>query len=211
MKIEGFDVQVTIRANARRMILRCRPADGVVTVTTPPGVGEAEIRSMVVRNLDWLRENLGGQASWQPAFAPGERHWCLGRMVTLGVDAPAGEAAFQAWRDGQLRAVLQQQLETWMPRMGIPRERLRRVSLRSSNGRWGSCCASRGTLNFSRRLGSYEPALIELTVVHELCHFFQQNHSALFYALMTRHLPDWERRKARRTGLDVRPQPPIGQ
>lgn len=211
MKIGHYDVKVTVRANARRMILRCRPTEGVVTLTVPRGSSETQVRRMLEEHLPWIREHMGEQATWQPAYVRGERHWCLGRLVTLGKDAPCGQADFLAWRDGQLSSTLQQLLDRWMPRLHIQEERIRRVTVREMSSRWGSCCAARGTLNFSRKLALYEPALIEETVVHELCHFYHQNHSEAFYALLGRSLPDWKARKQTRDGRDVRPRPPEGR
>ena len=209
MRIEGYEVKVTVRANARRMILRCRPSEGVVALTVPRGTTEAEMRQMVSRNLKWIQENMGATNAWTPAFGQGERHWCMGRLVTLGKDAPAGEAAYMAWRDARLAAYLQSQLTLWMGRMQIPAGWLRRVTLRQMTSRWGSCSARRGTLSFNKKLGVYSEELITLTVVHELCHYFHQDHSAAFYALMSRYLPDWEARRQRRAAQDVRPLPPL--
>ncbi|MBQ2954674.1 MAG: DUF45 domain-containing protein [Clostridia bacterium] len=208
MKIAGYEVKVIIRANARRMLLRCRATEGLVTITVPRGTTEKQIRDMVLRHLPWIAENMGATAQWQPAFAAGERHWCLGRLVTLGKDAPVGEAAYMAWRNRQLSAVIRRLLGVWIPRLQIPAGWLRRVTLRQMSSRWGSCCAAKGTLNFSTKLGVYSEELIALTVVHELCHYFHQNHSSAFWALMKRCMPDWEAKKKRRESLDVRPLPP---
>lgn len=209
MKIGPYEVRITVRANARRMILRCRPQEGVVTLTVPRGTTEAEARAMVERNMDWLRENMGGGMAWQPSYAPGERHWCLGRQVTLGRDAPAGEKAYAAWRDRQLEGALRRLLDKWMPRLGIPAGKVKRITLRAMTSRWGSCCPARGTMTFNKRLAYYDESLIEETVVHELCHFFHMNHSPVFYAMMRVHLPDWAARKEKRSKLDVRPLPPV--
>ena len=38
---------------------------------------------------------------------------------------------------------------------------------------------------------------IDYVVVHELCHLLSPEHSPKFYRLLSRILPDWEKRKER--------------
>ncbi len=71
-----------------------------------------------------------------------------------------------------------------------------RVSLKKSlRSRLGSC-SSLHNLNFSSKLFSYPPELIDYVVVHELCHLKEMNHSKRFYDTMAVALPDWKERKA---------------
>lgn len=204
MKIGAYEVQVTARANCRRMILRYRKDEGRLLLSVPPGTTLQEIRTFLDRNRAWIEKQMHTQTPWQPAYAMGERHWCLGCQLVLGRDAPCGEK-FIDWRNSRLEQVLRRLLAKWIPRMGV---RVTHVTLQEMTSRWGSCRAETGRLTFNTRLGLYEEALIEETVVHELCHFAHPNHSASFYAEMTRWLPDWRERKRRRETLDVRPMPP---
>lgn len=206
MKVGAYDVKVRVNSNCRRMILRCRPQEGTVLLTVPRGTTEAAARAFLTEHMDWLREHMGTQEAWRPQYAPGERHWCLGRLVTLGTEAPAGRETFLRWRNEKLLAVLRRQLQTWAARMGV---RISHVTLQEMSSRWGSCRAATGRLTFNTRLGLLEESLIEETVVHELCHFFHQNHSKAFYDLMSRWLPDWNVRKQRRDKADMRPRPPM--
>ena len=204
MMIGPYEVQVTPRTQCRRMVLRYRRQEGKLMLSTPPHATAKEIRAAV----DGIKKGtVGAPAAWTPGYAPGERHLCLGRVVTLGVDAPAGKEAFLRWRNEQLLPVIRRLLKKWKARMGV---RVTHVTLQEMTSRWGSCRAATGRLTFNTRLGLYEEALIEETVVHELCHFFHQNHSAAFYAEMTKWLPDWRARKQRRDRMDVQPKPPAG-
>lgn len=204
MKIGPYEVRVTVRANCRRMILRYRKQEGTLSLSVPRGTTEAEARRFLEGHLDWMRRQVGTPQMWKAACAPRERHWCMGRLVTLGQDAPAGEA-FLRWRNEQLRAVLVQQLTKWSRAMGVT---VSHVTLQEMSSRWGSCRPATRRFTFNTKLALYPPEIIEETVVHELCHLFHANHSAAFYALMTRHLPDWRARKQRRDRMDVRPLPP---
>ena len=205
MKIGPYEVRVTARANCRRMILRYRKQDDLLTLSVPPRATDVQIRRFLEDNLDWIRRTVGEPSQWTPQYAAGERHWCLGRLVTLGVDAPAGEVRFRQWRNDQLLPVIRRLLAKWM---GAMRVQVTHVTLQEMTSRWGSCRAKTGRLTFNTKLGMYDEQLIEETVVHELCHFLHQNHSPAFYAEMTKWLPDWRVRKQKRSAMDVHPQPP---
>ena len=204
MKIKAgtHEVQITVRANCRRMKLRYSRTEGTLKLSVPPGTGAGEIRAFLDKSMDWIKQTAGEADTWKPMYAFGERHWCLGRQVVLGVDAPKGEEAYLAWRDQQLIRVLKLLLDYWTRKMQV---RVKHVTIRKMSSRWGSCRADTGRVTFSRSLALYDERLIEETVVHELCHFFHQNHSPAFYAEMTRWLPDWRARKKRRDEMDVRP------
>lgn len=202
VKAGSYEVQVTVRANCRRMKLRCSKSEGTLKLSVPPGTGAGEIRAFLDRSMDWIKQTAGEADAWKPMYAFGERHWCLGHQVVLGVDAPKGKEAYLAWRDQQLIRVLRLLLDYWTRKMQV---RVTHVTIRQMSSRWGSCRADTGRVTFSSSLALYDERLIEETVVHELCHFFHQNHSQAFYAEMTRWLPDWRARKKRRDEMDVRP------
>ncbi len=69
-----------------------------------------------------------------------------------------------------------------------------RVVVRNQRRRWGSC-ARDGVLRFNWRLSMLEPSLTEYVVVHELAHRTHMNHSADFWNLVARHLPDVKERR----------------
>lgn len=206
MKIGAYDVQVTPRANCRRMILHYKPAEGKFALSVPKGTPQRVIRAFLTAQTDWMARQAGTPAAWQPGYAPGEQHCLLGRYVTLGREVPAGEA-FLRLREKLLMETVMRLLRKWTPVMGVT---VTHVTLREMSSRWGSCRPKTGRLTFNLQLAHYAEALIEETVVHELCHFFHANHSAAFYAAMTRYLPDWKARKAARSRQNVKPRPPCG-
>lgn len=68
------------------------------------------------------------------------------------------------------------------------------VKITSAQKRFGSC-SGKNTLCFSWRLMAYPTKAIEYVVVHELAHIKHRNHSAKFYALVEKYMPDYKERQ----------------
>lgn len=64
--------------------------------------------------------------------------------------------------------------------------RYRRLTIRKSHSRWGSCTRE-GNISLSLYLAALPDELIEFVCIHELCHTIHHNHSAEFHALVNLH------------------------
>lgn len=69
-----------------------------------------------------------------------------------------------------------------------------RIKITSAEHRYGSC-NSKGNICFSYRLMLYPEAAREYVVVHELAHLLEMNHSARFYRIIEKYMPDYKQRK----------------
>jgi predicted metal-dependent hydrolase len=67
------------------------------------------------------------------------------------------------------------------------------VRITSPKKRLGSCNA-KGGICFSFRLMAYPLEVIDYVVVHELAHLVHLNHSAEFYQVVARVMPDFRER-----------------
>lgn len=206
MKFGRYEIAVTVRANCRTLRLRYRPSDGTLSLSVPPRTPKRTIEAFLDSQRDWIEARMGNTSDWRPAFAAGERHLLLGQYVVLGENGvPAGQEAFLRYRVDRLKTLIARLLPVWEKRMGV---NIARVTLREMTSRWGSCRSDRATLSLNARLALVPPDCVEQVLVHELCHLFHPDHSAAFYAEMTRFLPDWPERKRRLDALDLRPLPP---
>lgn len=72
---------------------------------------------------------------------------------------------------------------------------INKVNIRNQKTRWGSC-SRKGNINLSYKIVLLPTYLSDYIIVHELCHLGEFNHSANFWKLVERVMPDYmERRK----------------
>lgn len=67
-------------------------------------------------------------------------------------------------------------------------KKLRRVTLKDTTSRWGSCSAD-GVLMFSWRLVMAPQEVLDYVVAHEAAHLVEMNHSAAFWAVVAEIYP----------------------
>jgi len=61
--------------------------------------------------------------------------------------------------------------------------------------RWASCDAH-NVLEFHPRVMELPTSVQDYVIVHELCHTVEKSHTKAFWALVARHMPDWQRQHA---------------
>jgi len=77
------------------------------------------------------------------------------------------------------------------------------VKITGAKTRWGSCSSKRN-VNFSWRLMMADEIIIDYVVVHELAHLSEMNHSARFWTIVEKVLPDFRGRKKQLRALHER-------
>lgn len=86
---------------------------------------------------------------------------------------------------------LQERMDEWTKIMGISYKTLRFSTARK---RWGSCSVE-GDIRITWMLMMAPPEAIDYVLVHELAHRRVFNHSAAFWAVVARYMPDYPQRK----------------
>jgi predicted metal-dependent hydrolase len=66
-----------------------------------------------------------------------------------------------------------------------------RISLRDPRSRWGSCTAN-GALMYAWRLVMAPHAVLDYVAAHEVAHLVEMNHSAAYWAVVSRVYPGWK-------------------
>lgn len=89
---------------------------------------------------------------------------------------------------------LRKRVEYWSERL---RARPRIVRIQHMSRKWGSCSSS-GIVSLADDLADQELGFQDFVIAHELLHLRVPNHSRVFKALMSAHVPDWRRHYEKR-------------
>ena len=213
MPLAGREVDVLWRrhARARRVSLRVDPTSGAVVVTLPPRASRASGLALLQSHADWIAARLdalpGAIGLADGALVPlsGEphvvRHEPLGRggvwIEPGGALVVSGGAEFLPRRIGDfLRAEAKRRLIETAERIGGPAAlRPRRIVIKDTRTRWGSCTAS-GVVMLAWRLVMAPPGVQHYVAAHELAHLRHMDHGAAFWALVDTLTPHRETAEA---------------
>ncbi len=188
---------------ARRVSLRIDPRGGAVVVTLPPRTGRTAGVALLMNHAEWVAKRL--------AALPGPVPFADGAVVPLhgvehrirhaagmrgGVRVEGGEILvsgqvsflprrvadfFRAEARRRFSALVAQKAE-------LAQLTPRRITVKDTRSRWGSCAASRN-LAFSWRLVMAPPHVQEYVAAHEVAHLRHMNHGRHFWALVSELTP----------------------
>ena len=200
LRLPGGPTRVAWRrsARARRISLRIDPRDGSVIVTLPPRATRPAGMALLIDHAAWVSERLAALPGHTP-FADGEcvplhgldhviRHvpdmrggaWIDRREILV-----AGEARFLARRvDDFMRDEARRRFGGLVAQKAALAGVLpRRVIVKDTRSRWGSCAANR-TLAFSWRLVMAPRFVQDYVAAHEVAHLRHMNHGERFWTLV---------------------------
>ena len=156
---------------SRRKTLSAQITGNRLVVRAPLRTTDGEIRQFLEKHRRWLEKHLAEARAMEEAKAD------LHRLTPAEIARLAEQA----------KQVIPARAAYYAPLIGVD---YGRITIRCQKTRWGSCSA-KGNLNFNCLLMLAPPGVIDSIVVHELCHRKVMNHSARFYAEVTRVLPEY--------------------
>ncbi len=208
-------------SDRKRLSITVRP-DLSVVADAPARFNEDEVHDAVRSKARWIIKKLSEFEQFHPLptphkFISGETFVYLGRQYRLKFDAGepspsklfgrylhvsvpdktnagAVKKALDIWYRSRAEEVFQRYMKTCMKvasRHGVGEPKLR---IRNMRTRWGSCSAD-GRITLNLKLVQAAVHCVEYVIMHELCHLVHHNHSPRFYRLLTRSMPDWEKRR----------------
>lgn len=70
------------------------------------------------------------------------------------------------------------------------------ITVKHMTSRWGSCTPAKNHISISSRLVHFPAGCISYVLLHEYAHLLVPNHSAEFYAVIEKFMPDYRERRA---------------
>jgi predicted metal-dependent hydrolase len=198
--------------------------DMAITVRAPLSSTVEEVKHRVRKKSAWIIKQLNYFEKFQPLptkrqYVSGETHLYLGRQYRLKVVEDGSESVklkgkyfwvftedkdntdkieslVNKWYWDHAMALLKKRLELLMENARKLTILNPNVKFRKMSKRWGSCAKS-GNITLNTELIKAPIHCIDYVIVHELCHLRQKNHNFSFWRLLSRLMPDWEKRKSR--------------
>ena len=204
---EGVAYRVLLKRvpTARRFTLRVRNATRDVVITLPKRGSLAAAQDFAQRHAAWIAARLHRLPQAIP-FEPGACFPIRGEELTIahldqlrgGIEILSGEKLLRVacsrehlsrrihdFLKSEARKDLEAAVKTHCASLGFAP---RKVALRDTTSRWGSCSAS-GALNFSWRLIMAPPFVLDYLAAHEVAHLVHMNHSDDFWAITKKLAP----------------------
>lgn len=211
-----------VRRDRATLAISVEPDLGV-EVVAPRGAALAKVVAKVQKRAPWIQRQLRYFEQFMPrtperAYLSGETHLYLGRQYRLKVvphiqqqvkllrgrlvvqssrpkQQEQTRSLVEAWYRGRAHAAFERRIAACQARFSDPDAFTpRSLIVRHLEQRWGSMTA-RGNLVLNRALIQASVDAIDYVITHELCHLRFPHHGPAFFQLLTRVMPDWERRK----------------
>lgn len=215
-----WEWEIVVRPRRRTLGIDVAP-DGGVRFAVPPDADPREVadavRSRLPRLADEVRRRRRRPAEQVKELVDGTSFAYLGRRHRLRI-VPAGEGRRVRLNQGWLelprpvrRRAGGRAIAEWYQACGSRWLAVRAPSYAGMIGvspkalevrdlglRWGAC-APDGTITVHWAVLQLPAALVDLVLVHELCHLRMPGHGAAFRGLVRRTLPDADEREHRFT------------
>lgn len=179
--------------------------EGILVVTCNRFVSEKELRNLIVQNEKSL---LRMYEKYMKELEKSKQFYYLGKPYTLVYDENVKEVEI---KEDFIYARDSKKLEQWQKKecMKIFEERVNVLLQRFSNlplftlkirkmkTRWGVNNVTKRIITLNSELLRKDVDLIDYVIIHELCHFYEANHSSKFWYQVSLRYPDYKMARKR--------------
>ena len=201
MKFYEFEIRESKKA-VKYLRLKVSQS-GEISLSIPLRTKEKHILEFLEKNLEWLRKTSAKIKAKNSAKNENQVEF-LGLSYELIIDKKASgvsielfsikaasKADFRRFCDEKAKELLNASIARFAPLIARP---INHISFKHMRTRWGSCNKAKGYINLNLDLITKKKEFIEYVVLHELAHLVYANHSKDFYALISKHMPDYKAR-----------------
>ena len=207
------DLIVTIkyRRKMKNIYLKVEKNADIV-VSAPPRTPNYIIKELVQENIDEIklrRTNILKNGHTVKNYVTGEKHYVFGKELTLEVRLGdknkvtlSNDKLILSVKDKyqdreqivkrELRKVVYNKCLKFLSKyekiMNVHAEQLR---IKKMKTRWGTCNIEAKRIWINYELVKYPIECLEHTIVHELTHLLETNHTPRFYTLLGKYYPNY--------------------
>ncbi len=199
-------------SKAKRVTLRIIPHQGL-EIVTPMRFNLKKIPKILDTKKSWIEKHLESISNIEPPKLPDYLHltainetWQLDYIPTIANKAlltprPASQLVISGPIDNYqacnneinrwLKHKGKQHLIPWLDNLSQSTElKYNNITIRSQKSRWGSCSGA-NNLSLNSKLLLLPPELVDLVIIHELCHTKHHHHGPKFWKLVAKFQPDY--------------------
>ena len=211
IRVGGLAVTVKYRKNMKNIYLKVEKNADVV-VSAPPRTSNYIIKKLVQENIDEIklrRTNILKNGHTVKNYVTGEKYFVFGKELTLEVRSGlknsvviVNDKLILVIKDKEqdreqiltkeLRKILYNRslefINKYEKIMSVHAEELR---IKKMKTRWGTCNITAKRIWINYELVKYPIECLEHTIVHELTHLLETNHTPRFYSLLGKYYPNF--------------------
>ena len=209
--VDDLIVTIKYRRKMKNIYLKVEKNADVV-VSAPPRTPNYIIKKLVQENVDEIklrRNNILKNGHTVKNYVTGEKHYVFGKELTLEVRLGdknkvtlSNDKLYLSVKDKyqdreqivtrKLRKVVYNKclefLNKYEKLMNVHVEQLR---IKKMKTRWGTCNIEAKRIWINYELVKYPVECLEHTIVHELTHLLETNHTPRFYTLLGKYYPNY--------------------
>ena len=209
--VDDLIITIKYRRKMKNIYLKVEKNADVV-VSAPPRTPNYIIKKLVQENIDEIklrRTNILKNGHTVKNYVTGEKHYVFGKELTLEVRLGdknkvtlSNDKLYLSVKDKyqdreqivtrELRKVVYNKclefLNKYEKLMNVHVEQLR---IKKMKTRWGTCNIEAKRIWINYELVKYPVECLEHTIVHELTHLLETNHTPRFYTLLGKYYPNY--------------------
>lgn len=169
--LDSKNIKYTLKVSKRARVVRLAIYhDGSFVVTIPQKVNEKVAEEFIIKKSKWITEKI-------EYFKKNPR-----TTITKHTLKEIKEYKEKTGECARLR------LQYWNNFYNFT---YKKITIKNTKSRWGSCSRT-GNINFNYKIIFLPQELADYIIVHELCHLGEMNHSANFWKLVERTIPNYK-------------------